>query len=82
MLTSFHRCSSEMFLKNYDRQQWPAAKSKKKRLKKVPKKEREKKKRGNLLDQEIKLFLSFFEARKVCLMQFLETTWCIVIKED
>ena len=45
MLTSFHRCSSEIFLKNYDRQQWPAAKSKKKRLKKVPKKEREKKER-------------------------------------
>ena len=34
-----------MFLKNYDRQQWPAGKSKKKRLKKVPKKEREKKER-------------------------------------
>ena len=52
MLTSFHRCSSEVFFKNWDCQQWPAAKSKKKRLKKVPKKEREKKRRGKKKERE------------------------------
>ena len=59
MLTSFHRCSSEVFFKNWDCQQWPAAKSKKKRLKKVPKKEREKKREGIYWTRRYSYFLAF-----------------------